>query len=389
MDNPLPENTWQEINTDDLTAIMKRFTLTANQAATNEFWDSILIGGILSPTTLDLLNNYVEKEYNHLAALPPYSQQVLVNLQDFRITAGLLYLCNLGQTLGIRSRLDPVLSFPLGSNVISILETVRMYEGLITGELTIQSPNDVEELAIIDRIEDSEGNTIFRPEPRKIKIFSGQTTLMIGDILQNVVRFGTGQYARNNVTLQSRNQEENKQLTQLDLHVPLFGKTGTANRFINSAFSGYIPEVDQAGTGLDIHNGYVVAAYVGFDDNTPMVRNSTHITGASGALPLWTRFVNALLLEKKYSSRLDLIDITFAATAANGNLTVPLISPALGQTEVAVKRDSGLLKPGGARLSGPDSPTPTALVLTFGKISDDGEFTPSRYFTPYWTKNNL
>jgi len=385
-DKPPPENRWQELNENDLSAITRRFTWSVGQASTNEFWNSILIDGILSPATIDLLNGYVEKEYNHLAALPAYSQEVLHNLQDFRVTAGLFYLRNLGQALGIRSRLDPVLSFPLGSNVISILETARMYEGLLTGTLTVQSPNDNEELAIINRIEDSDENTIYKPEPEKRKIFSDQTRLMVGDILQNVIRFGTGQYARNNVILQSKDKEENKQLAQLDLHVPLFGKTGTANRFINSAFAGYIPEVESDGTGLDIHNGYVVAAYVGFDDNTPMVHNSTHITGASGALPLWSRFANSLMLEKKYSSRLDLIDITFAAIAINGRTSVPFITPDLGQTEVEVKRDNGLLKTRGAHLSGPGSPTATASVLTFGKTTNNGEFAPSRTFSPYWAE---
>jgi penicillin-binding protein 1A len=382
-DRPLAGNTWQEINKDGLAAIAKRFSLTAGQASANEFWDSILVGGILSPTTLDLLNSSVEKEYNQLAAQLPYSQQVLHNLQDFRVTAGLLYLCNLGQTLGIRSKLDPVLSFPLGSNVISLLETVRMYEALLTGDLTIQSTNDHEELAILDRIEDSDGNTIYRPEPEKKKIFSSKTSLVVDDILQNVVRFGTGQYARDNVTLRSSNNEENKQLTQLDLRVPLFGKTGTANRFINSAFTGLIPEVGENGAGLSIPNGYVVGAYVGFDDNTPMVRTSTHITGASGALHLWTRFASTLLLEKKYSSQLDLIDITFAGAAINGSPSIPLIRPDLGQIEVDVQRDSGLPKTGGAHNPGQSSPT-AATVVTFGKTTEEGEFAPSRSFTPYW-----
>jgi membrane peptidoglycan carboxypeptidase len=368
----------------DLAAIINRFSSPDTKKPLSEFWDSILIGGILSPATLELLNSYVEKEYNRLAALPPYSEQVLHNLQDFRVTASLHYLIGLAQALGVRSKLDPVLSFPLGSNVISLLETVRIYEGLMSGSQTTFSTNDTDALAIIDRIEDSDGETVYRPTASCKILFTPKTTLAVNNILQNVVRYGTGRFARRNVTLQSLNPEEKRQLAQLDLPVPLFGKTGTANRFTNSAFAGHIPEVSPDGNGLNINSGYTVAAYVGFDDNTPMVRTSTHITGASGALPLWTRFANALLLEKEYSTRLDLVDITFAAASTMGRPSLPLNAPDLGQTRVKVRKDNGLLATAHGHISQQDSPVATVSIVTFGETKENGEFVPSRYFAPYY-----
>jgi hypothetical protein len=368
----------------DLAAIINRFSSPDTKKPLSEFWDSILIGGILSPATL---NSYVEKEYNRLAALPPYSEEVLHNLQDFRVTASLHYLIGLAQALGVRSKLDPVLSFPLGSNVISLLETVRIYEGLMSGSQTTFSTSDTDDtdaLAIIDRIEDSDGETVYRPTASCKMFFTPKTALAVNNILQNVVRYGTGRFARRNVTLQSLNPEEKQQLAQLDLPVPLFGKTGTANRFTNSAFAGHIPEVSPDGNGLNINNGYTVAAYVGFDDNTPMVRTSTHITGASGALPLWTRFANALLLEKKYSTRLDLVDITFAAASTMGRPSLPLNAPDLGQTRVKVRKDNGLLPTVHGHLSQQDSPVATVSIVTFGEVKENGEFIPSRYFAPYY-----
>jgi hypothetical protein len=383
---PPTANGWLEINEDDLAAIIKRYSYSSTKKSINEFWDSILIGGILSPETLDLLNSYVEKEYNRLAALPPYSEQVLHNLQDFRVTASLHYLIGLGQALGVRSKLDPVLSFPLGSNVISLLETVKIYEGLLSGSMTSYSNNVNDELAIIDRIEDSDGETVYRPTPSTEEVFAPKTTLAIGNILQNVILYGTGRYARRNVALQGVNPEEKHQLALLDLRVPLFGKTGTANRFTNSAFAGLIPEVAKDGNTMSIDNGYTVAAYVGFDDNTPMVRTSTHITGATGALPIWTRFANAILLEKKYSARLDLVDITFASASANGSPSLPLNIPNLGQTVVKVRKDNGLMATVPAHLSQQDFPPPAASIITFGERKENGEFTLSRYFAPYWKK---
>ena len=32
--------------------------------------------------------------------------------------------------------LEPVLSFPLGSNVVTLLETTRLYEALVTGDVS-------------------------------------------------------------------------------------------------------------------------------------------------------------------------------------------------------------------------------------------------------------
>jgi hypothetical protein len=379
-------NGWRVVDENDLAAIINQFSSPFNQKPLSEFWDSILIGGILSPATLELLNSYVEKEYNRLAALPPYSEEVLHNLQDFRVTASLHYLIDLAQALGVRSKLDPVLSFPLGSNVISLLETVKIYEGLVSGNLKTFSTSDIQELAIIDRIEDSDGEALYRPILSRKEVFAPKTMVAVNDILQNVVQYGTGRYARRNVTLQSLNPEEKRQLAQLDLPVPLLGKTGTANRFTNSAFAGHIPEVAPDGNGLSINNGYTVAAYVGFDDNTPMVRTSTHITGASGALPLWTRFANALLLEKKYSTRLDLVDITFAAATTSGSSSLPLNFPELGQTRMKVRKDNGLLTTGPVPLSQQDPPVATATIVTFGETKEDEEFVPSRFFIPYWRK---
>jgi penicillin-binding protein 1A len=377
---------WQPLTATDLSMVAGQFPASAASEQASTFFNSVLIEGMLSSETLDLLKAAVEKKYKYLAGLPPYSPQVLHDLQDFRVTAGLYYLTDLGHALGITSQLDPVLSFPLGSNVISPLETARLYETLVTGKKISYGPDGDDQPAIIDRIENSDGEAVYQTTAEARRLFSPKTTVAVSDILQNVIRFGTGRQARDNVRLQSANPATRRQLNQLNLHVPLLGKTGTANRFTNSAFAGYIPEVAAAGNHLILDNGYTVAVYVGFDDNAPMVRTSTHITGSSGALPLWIRFVNSLLYEKEYDSRLDLVDITFNATLVSDNPTIPLTFPPLGQVEMEVSRGSGLLLQPSNDSGQSDYSASHPTVITFGSTSEDGGFEPSRFFAPYWQK---
>jgi len=67
--------------------------------------------------------------------------------------------------------------------------------------------------------------------------------------------------------------------------VPVGGKTGTTNGFKNAAFVGFVPRA--ASAGWEAVGGVTVAAYVGYDDNTPMSRGRVRLAGASGALPAW------------------------------------------------------------------------------------------------------
>ncbi|MCF6290173.1 MAG: transglycosylase domain-containing protein [Desulfobacterales bacterium] len=347
------------------------------------FRESVRLEGGFSIATLETLTEYLLKEYNRLSALPAYSFEVLRTVPDFRILAGLRYLVALSRELGIRSRLDPVLSFPLGSNVITLFEVARIYEGLGTGKASgFADENAPGSLAIIDRIEDSDGSLIFRPERVNKRVFDPKTTLAVDSILRNVVRFGTGRFADANVRLHSIEAEVEAQLAQLDLHVPVLGKTGTANEFTNAAFVGLVPNVAADASGMTLANGYVIAAYVGFDDNSPMERTNTHITGASGALPIWTGMANAILLEMNVGEKFDLIDMLFTASAS-ARPTIPLLEPDLGQIEVRVNRADGVFQPA-TPLPGETMAAGDATITTFGRITANGELEPERHFRPYW-----
>ena len=381
-----PENaSWRMLTPADIQKELHPFSLDRLRKNFQEdFWDNILIEGKVSLSTLQTLNNIVRTEFAHLSSLPPYSFEVLSQVPDFRVLAALRYMTALGRAFNVRSELEPVLSFPLGSNVISLLETATLYQAMTMGNLTVSGSGDpIDELAIIDHIENAEGETIFIPERKNINVVDARTSMAVSDILQNVVKFGTGGYAHANVRLHSKDPEIEQQLKQFDLPVPLLGKTGTANRFTNSAFAGIIPGPHNEQNGFATKNGYVVAAYVGFDNNDPMVRHSTHITGAGGALPVWSRVANTILLEKEFGAKLDLVDLAFSVDPMTGETGLRLINPDLDQISVPVNSGNGL--PRGTQYDSADpAKTTDANVLTFGTLLPGGEIEPARAFRPFW-----
>lgn len=368
VEQPPLDTAWQGVTRKEL----KRLIETMDEGEKENFWNSVLIEGLLTPSTIKLLNEHINREYQSLTGYQDYSPEILYNIRDFKVMVSLQYLTGMSRAMGIESELEPVLSFPLGSNVINLIELARIYEAMTKGKLYLTGEDGTKDaLLVIDRIEDVDGELIYEPVRIEKQILDPHTALQLTDIFRNVIQFGTGGYADRTVRVHSKDVETERQLRELDLGITLLGKTGTANRFTNSAFAGIVPGVTEKGDMVSVDNSYVVTAYVGFDDNTPMVRNDTHITGSGGALPVWSRFANAVLLHKEYAQQIDLIDFLFT-----GQSKVPLQYPELGQIQVPVDAKRGAI------------PDPTAFsdvsIVTFGEITNEGEWKPARFFRPYW-----
>lgn len=331
-----------------------------------KFWNRVRLDNMVSAGTISMVAEYLEQEYDLLRQLPPYGDDVLYHIRDYRVLAALKYVIGLCRAAGVESRLDPVLSFPLGSNVISLLEAARLYE-TITGGKSYQM-SDNAGLRVISRIENSEGEILYEAARQEKQVVDEQTALQVADILRNVVRFGTGRFASRNIRLTVGGKEQKK----VKLGAPVLGKTGTANQFKNASFVGVVPGLAPDSKVLSLAEGHVLATYTGFDDNRPMVRTSTHFTGASGALPLWSRVAEAMLNHQLIGSGIDFADLAFA-----GHKVVPLTYPDLGQVVVPVDRQKGGRAGDGGDGSGP-------AVVTFGHRGEDGSLEFNRYFRPYW-----
>ena len=351
---------------------LREMLQSQDEAGRRRFWNNVRIKSTVSLAAFDMLEGQMNIELARFQKLPPYSLDVLTSVKDFRVLVGLDYLIELAHQLGIKSKLDPVLSFPLGSNVVTLLEATRMYEGIVTGATSIygeQSEDNGDLLSIIDRIESANGEVLYRPKKTTTHPVTPETSLAVGHILENVIKFGTGRSADKNVRMIGKGGKT------LNMPVPLLGKTGTANSYTNASFFGYLPGLgDQAGS-MVINGGFAVGTYVGFDDNKTMRHASTRVTGAVGALPTWTDIVNTLLWNQGYGQHLAATELPPKGLIIQRN--------DLGQINVAVAPDNGgLVAKPGSLVDEHDRYKPS--VMTFGTIDESGEFEPARVFKPCW-----
>jgi penicillin-binding protein 1A len=255
-----------------------------------DIWIDDLAPSIL----LDQLQGYLTDNYRDFLQRNRYDLDVLYWVRDFRTLTNLSYVTYLGREMGIYTHLDPVLSFPLGSNAISILEAANAFQTIMTGMVYPVSGGDVQGpfVPVITKIVDRDGETIWSYKPGPRQVLSEKVSSSVTEILRKVMEIGTGQKAGNAIRFQS-------------MSIPSFGKTGTANRFTNSSFVGFIPGIDHSSGELSLDDGYVVASYVGYDNNRPMKGGHFAVYGSSGALPLWVDTVNAIANGEDFKRSLD------------------------------------------------------------------------------------
>ena len=204
------------------------------------------------------------------------------NLMTVRIaqSLGVDKIANFSRELNIYDNPDELLSISLGSAETTLLKLTSAYASFVNGGKLINP-------VLIDRIQDSEGNTIINNEKRKClncseisftgknypkieddykQIFSPQTAYQVTSILEGVIERGTG-----------------KKLRKLELN--LAGKTGTTNENTDAWFIGFTSNL-------------VIGVYVGMDQPSSLGKFET---GSKAALPIFENFVKKAI--KKYDAR--------------------------------------------------------------------------------------
>jgi len=201
------------------------------------------------------------------------------NLMTVRIAQdqGLKKIVNFSKQLGIYNNPSELLSISLGSAETTLLKLTSAYSSFVNGGKLVKP-------IMIDRIQDSEGNTIFNNEKRKCmncdqlsylsesypkiedefpQIFTAETAYQMTSILEGVIQNGTGKKLK-------------------DLNLDLGGKTGTTNENTDAWFIGFTSKL-------------AIGVYVGSDNPKPLGR---YETGAKTALPIFKNFVkNAISKE--------------------------------------------------------------------------------------------
>ncbi|MFO7783123.1 MAG: transglycosylase domain-containing protein [Thermodesulfobacteriota bacterium] len=326
----------------------------------------VWVDDLLPSSVLDLLEAQTRKNYRKLVEMKRYELDVLARIKDFRVLVNLYYVRELSRQMGISTPLDPVLSFPLGANAVSIAEASRAYQAMMTGKVYLLDENPSERMIpIIQRIEDREGQVIWEYTPRPTRILSERVSGMMAEILRMAVQQGTGRRANDAIRLSVEVDED-----RVELPVPGFGKTGTANEYTNSSFMGFLPGPEDEAGGLGLDSGFAVSAYVGYDDNRPMEGERITIYGASGALPVWIDTCNALVNSRTYRKNLQIADLAFD------------IKPA-SMTRHADLRPVRISGKTGLPMRFQDDGDPKNSVLILSDVSvEDGAIRVNRNFEP-------
>ena len=204
------------------------------------------------------------------------------NLMTVRIaqSLGIDKVTKLSKELNIYDDPKELLSISLGSGETTLLKLTSAYSTFINGGKLVDP-------ILVDRIQDSEGNTIINNEKRtcldcdklsftgkdypKIKddytqIFSPQTAYQVTSMLEGVIERGTGKKLR-------------------DLRLNLAGKTGTTNENTDAWFIGFTSNM-------------VIGVYVGMDNPKSLGK---YETGSKTALPVFKNFIKQAI--KKSEAR--------------------------------------------------------------------------------------
>lgn len=262
--------------------------------------------------------------------MPRYSIEVLRQVRDFKTLVNIHYAVGLAGEMGIYTGMEPVLSFPLGSHSISILEAARAYQTMMTGKLPRLFPDHPWIVPVITRIEDRAGEILWEYEPKDDRVFSEEISSQMMEILRTVVTRGTGRRADGAVRFQLDAESGS------EIAIPVYGKTGTATRFMNSSFAGCIPGPDPGTGTLTMADGYSIASYVGYDDNRPMRSARFAVYGATGALPIWIDTANAAVEGSPWKELFRPADLVFSSSDPHiyGNILRRItVSPVSGLPE--------------------------------------------------------
>jgi penicillin-binding protein 1A len=193
-------------------------------------------------------SNYSQKNIGWLPMRKALEKSVNVIAIKLNYLIGPEHLVDVAKQIGIRSPLKPILSLPLGANEVTMIELASAYGVFANNGIRVEPTG-------IIRIEDRDGTPLYEHKIRESKVFDKNLIAVLVDMMQGVVKYGTGRRAG------------------LPSH-PVAGKTGTTSDYRDAWFVGFVPQL-------------VTAAWVGNDDNSPTYK----ITGGSIPASIWKEFM--------------------------------------------------------------------------------------------------
>lgn len=209
--------------------------------------------------------NYSEKFYGPTSVRTALTKSHNVITIKILEDIGVGYAANYVRKLGVESPLTKDLTLALGSSALTPLELATAYTVFATGGVRV-TPTYITRVADRDgRVLESldpadfpegpnEGQRLIRQSPQRV--ISPETAYLITNLMESVVRHGTGWRAK-------------------ALHRPVAGKTGTTNDLKDAWFAGFVPQL-------------VAVSWVGYDQERPLGGKET---GSQAAAPAWMNFM--------------------------------------------------------------------------------------------------
>lgn len=284
--------------------------LNANSNSTGTDLLGSLFGGSKTLDTVSVINQ-IKKALanNNHNSNDRYNPNYLQQSPEFRFLVASRYIQKFCKSLGINSSINPVLSFPLGANTITLAEAISAYSKLITG-YSWSSKNLKNQMLLIKEIYTRDGKRIYQDTTINTLFLNPQEHLGNLSILREVITGGTAARINRELRVYSSGGSYG---------IPSFGKTGTTNDYRNGAFLGGMA-VPQKGTGLfQTKDAYILGIYVGFDDNRQMSKSGFRGIGGTLSLTPWIETAKTILYTDKLIHR---IDYSYPGLAESGKFSL-------------------------------------------------------------------
>ena len=269
----------------------------------------ILLDGFVPIKIINYIDTAVKSKLSELESAKSYER--LYYNDDFKYSVGMYYVTQMMKELGIKSPTEWVPSMPLGAGDITLAELAMAYQTILTGKVYryFKTP-DKNQITIIKRIEDSNGNLLWEAGASEVEIISNTYSPPTLGILRSTVSGGTsmrrirGQLTLKDLPESIKNLPEAKDFS---IEIPSLGKTGTTNDHTNGIYIGFLPYPTKNKTKeLSPENAYTIASYVGYDNNEPMVNGRYRIYGGTGAIPAWLNVAKSIVSSKEYYKKIDI-----------------------------------------------------------------------------------
>jgi len=197
-------------------------------------------------------SNFEDKKYGKITIRKTIEDSVNTATTRLANDVGFKEVLNTARLAGITSPLLPVPSLALGSFEVRPMELAYAYTTIASGGIRF-------ERFPLFSVTAANGDKIITRTVKREQALDPRVTYLAGYAMEGVLTRGTAKEAKS-----------------LNINFPASGKTGTTNGNKDSWFVGFTQDI-------------VCAVWVGYDSGA-----DTGLTGADGALHIWTRFMRGL-----------------------------------------------------------------------------------------------